>query len=203
MCDHKNTKAAMLKKIFKTQTFRTKGQVCVDCGAEFWTADLHHKYMAWLGKLYSGKSTKELFTVQVLMPAGSIKAFENIATEYPGVTSSDIIRALFAVYNDYVAPNPSVASSIEDLAEIAISGALRVGKKTRINVRFKPAVFENLAGLSQAFTIPEAKIVENGVISMLVVLDFCASVLQATPATPEVSQMLSFASTIATILKAS
>ena len=201
MCEHKNTKTATLSKKFGSLTFTTKGLACIDCGADCWTVEAHAKYMAWLGGLYSAEATKEQFSVQVLLPAGAVKAINAIATRFPGIKTSVIVRALFAAYNDHVAPRPALAAAADAVAKMPEYQSFQEGERTRVNVRFKPASYEDLRGLAEAFEVPEAKIVENAVLCMLAVFNFCNSIREKGD-TKNIAEMRSVSATIETVLKA-
>jgi hypothetical protein len=128
--------------------------------------------MTWLGGLYNAEDTRAQFAVQVFLPEGAIVALKKIEDRFPGVTNSTIVRALFAIYSDRVTTREPLNRAVEDLIKMDEYRHLSEGTRSRVHVRFKPASFEDLHGLAEAFDMSPAKIVENAVIRMLAVLEW-------------------------------
>lgn len=172
MCEHENTKKSKFTKVLGGHTFSSAATMCSDCGAILHSQEIQNSYMAWLGDLYSDANAKELFTIQPMFTAQALEQIDGFAARYPTLGRSDVIRILVTVYNEKVAPFPMLREAVNDLSEKKIYAGLFDGSRKRASVRFRPASFERITGLSEALECPPAKIVESAVLGMLVVLKY-------------------------------
>lgn len=173
MCNHTQTANKSITKTFRGQEFHADVAVCTVCGEDLWTAEAQDKYMAWLGELYSSSKTKDLFSIQAFFTDDASLHLAAWQRRYPGVDRSQLIRSLTMVYIELVAPHHELVKIVDAIASSKVySDLTQLPAKQKVPVRFRPAGYEVVMGLSEAFGIPPAKIVENASQKMLALLDW-------------------------------
>lgn len=92
-CTHENMTIKTIKKEFEGHIFKTKGQVCVDCGSELWDNKISFEFHTWLQNL------KFENTKQYLVSENTSLLLNELMQQIYCKDESKFIRAMIIVMN--------------------------------------------------------------------------------------------------------
>ncbi|MBI2519768.1 MAG: hypothetical protein HYV97_05105 [Bdellovibrio sp.] len=165
-CTHKDFATETIEKEIFDLKFKYKTQVCKDCGAHLRDSEFEKTYMHWLEGVY--KDRRDKFQVQCTFSSNLIKCADNFLEDYPGISSTVLMRFLVTVYLNVVDVNENLSSKLDSLLDAQIYDSFLNDKdKKKVNIQFKPNMMLDLVAISEVIDMKPYQIVETAVLKMM------------------------------------
>lgn len=165
-CTHKNVSRKKVEKKFFDFTFKHQTLVCKDCHAYLRGNDFEKAYMNWLEGIY--KDRRDKFQVQCYFSNELIKCAENFLENYPGVSSTVLMRILVIIYLDVIDRNEKLSKEFESILDFQIYDSLaQSSDRKKVNIQFKPKMMLELNAISEIIDMKAFQIVESSVLKMM------------------------------------
>ena len=165
-CSHKNIVNKTIEKEIFDLKFKHKAKVCKDCNAYLRGPEFEKSYMNWLEEVYKEKRSK--FQVQCHFPQNLLKCAENFLENYPGISSTVLMRFLVTIYLDVIDGNEKLSQTFEKIMDQEILNSFTNDKdKKKVNIQFKPGMMVELVAIGELLDVSLSSIVENSVLKMM------------------------------------
>lgn len=165
-CAHKNFVNKIIEKEIFDLTFKHKTKVCKDCGAYLRGQEFERAYMHWLEGVY--KDRRDKFQVQCHFSNNLIKCADNFLEDYPGISSTVLMRFLVTVYLNVIDVDEKLSSKLDGLLDPKVYESLQADKSQRkVNIQFKPKMMLDLVAISEVVEMKPYQLVETAVIKMM------------------------------------
>lgn len=165
-CSHKNFSIKKVEKEIFNLKFTHKTQVCSDCGAYLRGNDFEKSYLLWLEKIY--KKRRDKFQVQCYFSKNLLKCMNEFLQEYPGVSSTVLMRILSTIYIDYIDPSQRLLNQFNELLDKEIFDSFVKEKNIKkVNIQFKPKMMIDLVAISEIIEMSPSQIVESSIQKMM------------------------------------
>lgn len=166
-CDHKKTIRKTISRDLFGNTFKGRGETCIECGAILWDKNSQKAFYDWVSKLDEANS-RDKFTVQFFLTNKATLCLDKMVKQFPGSDKTMILRALTVIYLTAVAPLPESAAHVENITDSDVFKDLSSGgREQKYKVYFKPLVLMDLQSWAKIADLPTSKFMEEAILRIL------------------------------------